>query len=55
MKGSQSCLDCSWRHAKPEWIRIVERAYLGPWIATLPDARWPEIRAALLDVLGFEP
>jgi len=41
--------------AKPEWIRIVERVYLGPWIATLPEARWPEIRAALLDVLGFEP
>ena len=41
--------------AKPEWIRIVERAYLGPWVATLPEERWPEIRAALLDVLGFEP
>lgn len=40
--------------AKPEWIRIVERAYLGPWIATVPEARWPEIRAALLEVLGFE-
>lgn len=39
---------------KPEWVRIVERAYLGPWIATLPEARWPEIRAALLDVLGFD-
>jgi hypothetical protein len=48
--------DSRWfRFAKPEWIRIVERAYLGPWIATIPDARWPEIRAALLDVLGFEP
>jgi len=21
---------------KPEWIRIVERGYLGPWITTLP-------------------
>jgi mRNA interferase MazF len=40
---------------KPEWIRVVERAYLGPWIAALPEARWPEIRAALLYVLGFEP
>jgi mRNA-degrading endonuclease toxin of MazEF toxin-antitoxin module len=39
---------------KPEWIRIVERAYLGPWIATLPERRWREVRAALLDVLGFE-
>jgi mRNA-degrading endonuclease toxin of MazEF toxin-antitoxin module len=38
---------------KPEWIRIVERQYLGPWIAALPDRRWPEIRQALLDVLGF--
>lgn len=39
---------------KPEWIRSVERVYLGPWIATLPAARWPEVRRALLDVLGFE-
>ncbi len=39
---------------KPEWIRIVERAYLGPWIATLPEARWGDIRRALLDVLGFD-
>ena len=40
---------------KPEWIRIVDRSSLGPLIATLPAARWPEIRGALLDVLGFEP
>ena len=40
---------------KPEWIRTVERAYLGPRIATLPEDRWPEIRAALLSVLGFDP
>jgi mRNA interferase MazF len=40
---------------KPEWIRIVERPSLGALIATLPAGRWPEIRAALLDVLGFEP
>jgi mRNA interferase MazF len=39
---------------KPEWIRVVERAYIGPWIATLPQGRWPEIRVALWDVLGFE-
>jgi mRNA interferase MazF len=38
---------------KPEWTRIVEREYLGPWIAALPPARWPEVRQALLDVLGF--
>ncbi len=39
---------------KPEWIRIDERGYLGPWIATLPEGRWPEVRRALLDVLGFD-
>lgn len=38
---------------KPEWIRIVERAFLGPLIATLPETRWSEVRAALLDVLGL--
>jgi mRNA-degrading endonuclease toxin of MazEF toxin-antitoxin module len=40
---------------KPEWIRIVERRYLGPLIAAFPENRWSEVRAALLDVLGFEP
>jgi mRNA interferase MazF len=40
---------------KPEWIRIVDRKYLGHLVATLPENRWPEVRAALLDVLGFEP
>ena len=39
---------------KPEWIRIVDRRHLGPLIASLPENRWPEERAALLDVLGFE-
>jgi mRNA-degrading endonuclease toxin of MazEF toxin-antitoxin module len=39
---------------KPEWIRSVERAHVGPYIASLPDQRWSEIRAALLTVLGFE-
>lgn len=39
---------------KPEWIRIVERRHLGPLIASLPETRWSEVRAALLDVLGFE-
>lgn len=39
---------------KPEWIRIVERTYLGPLIATLSESRWPEVRAALLDVLGLD-
>lgn len=39
---------------KPEWIRIVERRHLGPWIASLPAERWPEVRAAVLGALGFE-
>jgi mRNA interferase MazF len=40
---------------KPEWIRAVGRAHLGPWIGALPNHRWPDIRRALLDVLGLEP
>lgn len=40
---------------KVEWIRIVDRSSVGPLIAMLPPGRWPEIRAALLDVLGFDP
>ena len=39
---------------KPEWIRIVERKYLGPLVATLPEARWEELRTALLHVLGLD-
>ncbi|MBI4818770.1 MAG: type II toxin-antitoxin system PemK/MazF family toxin [Deltaproteobacteria bacterium] len=39
---------------KPEWIRSVDRVLLGPWIASLPAARWPTVRSALLDVLGFD-
>lgn len=39
---------------KPEWIRSVERSLLGPWIAAFPTQRWPEVRAALLNVLGFD-
>ena len=39
---------------KPEWIRIVERTYVGPLLAQLPEHRWPAIRSALLDVLGFD-
>jgi mRNA interferase MazF len=38
---------------KPEWIRIVDRGNIGPQIARLPDTRWPEVRAALLRVLGL--
>jgi mRNA interferase MazF len=39
---------------KPEWIRSVERNLLGPWIAAFPAKRWPEVRTALLRVLGLE-
>jgi mRNA interferase MazF len=39
---------------KPEWIRIVERHHLGPRITGFPEARWNELRNALLNVLGFE-
>lgn len=40
---------------KPEWIKSVDRASIGPWIATFPAARWSEVRKAMLDILGFEP
>jgi mRNA interferase MazF len=40
---------------KPEWIEAVDRAALGPWITAFPDARWNEVTAALLDVLGLPP
>jgi len=39
---------------KPEWIRSVDRTLLGPWIAALPEPRWPQVRTALLCALGFE-
>jgi mRNA-degrading endonuclease toxin of MazEF toxin-antitoxin module len=39
---------------KVEWIRIVDRAHLGPWIASLRKERWPQVRSSLLHVLGFE-
>lgn len=38
---------------KPEWIRAVERSDVGPYIASFPDGRWGEVRAALLNVLGL--
>jgi mRNA interferase MazF len=38
---------------KVEWIRIVDRGHLGPLIARLPEQRWEQVKAALLDVLGF--
>ena len=39
---------------KPEWVRSVERSFLGPWIASFPNHRWGEVRTALLDVLGLD-
>ncbi|MEO8185699.1 MAG: type II toxin-antitoxin system PemK/MazF family toxin [Deltaproteobacteria bacterium] len=39
---------------KPEWIRSVERGHLGPLIASLPESRWLEVRAALLNILGLD-
>jgi mRNA interferase MazF len=38
---------------KPEWIKAVDRASLGPWIAAFPQARWGEVATALFDVLGL--
>jgi mRNA interferase MazF len=38
---------------KPEWIRAVERAGIGPLVATLPPARWPAIERAIQLALGF--
>jgi mRNA-degrading endonuclease toxin of MazEF toxin-antitoxin module len=38
---------------KPEWIRSVPRSALGPWLASLPQDRWAEVRNALLNVLGL--
>jgi mRNA interferase MazF len=40
--------------AKPEWVKTVDRATLGPWIATLPATRWDDLRTALLYVLGLD-
>ena len=39
---------------KPEWIKSVERSYIGPLITTLPERRLPEVRSALLTVLGLD-
>jgi hypothetical protein len=40
---------------KPEWIRAVERAGLGPRITTLPGGRWPDVKRAVLHVLDLGP
>jgi mRNA interferase MazF len=39
---------------KPEWIRAVSPASLGPFIASLAEDRWPEVRDAVLHVLGLD-
>ncbi len=38
---------------KVEWIRSVDRAQIGPWIATFPEERWPDLRAAVIAGLGL--
>ena len=38
---------------KPEWIRSVDRALLGPWLGSLRAERWDEVRDAILLALGF--
>jgi len=39
---------------KPEWLRSVERSSLGARISSFPGARWPEVRDAVLNVLGLD-
>ena len=39
---------------KVEWIRAVERASVGSWIAALPTGRWPDVRQAVVHVLGLD-
>ena len=38
---------------KPEWIHSVRREELGPLLAPLPCARWPEVMRVVIDVLGL--
>jgi mRNA interferase MazF len=38
---------------KPEWIKTVDRSSVGPYIASFPAERWPEIRISVLDILGL--
>jgi mRNA interferase MazF len=38
---------------KPEWIKCVDRTLIGPWISTIHESRWGEVKEALLLVLGF--
>ena len=39
---------------KPEWVQVVERRLMGPWIASLPSHRWGDVKVALLQALGFD-
>ncbi|HSN98056.1 MAG TPA: type II toxin-antitoxin system PemK/MazF family toxin [Candidatus Nanopelagicales bacterium] len=39
---------------KPEWIRAVERVEIDKRIGSLPEGRWPEVRRALMYVLGMD-
>lgn len=38
---------------KVDWINSVDRAKLGPLLATFPNNRWPELRAAIILGLGL--
>jgi mRNA interferase MazF len=38
---------------KPEWIRSVRRDELGPVLAQLPVARWPDVARIVVDALGL--
>jgi hypothetical protein len=39
---------------QPEWIRIVERRYVGALITQLREEKLPAVRAALIDILGLK-
>lgn len=36
-------------------VSLAQKARLGPIVTTLDDAKWPEVRSALLVACGFEP
>jgi len=35
-------------------VSLAQRNRIGPLLCTLPEARWPEVRQALLVACGFE-
>ncbi len=39
---------------KPEWIRVVPTAEIGPWICSFPQQRWPDVRHAVIEALGLD-